>query len=399
MDHRSYGRHVSALGPFIRRLLDAGPFPCKSAVAYRLVITAGVLIATAIEVVRTVSGIEFGHTTTASAAEFAAQLVLTVDLFIQASGAVNDRRADQTPQQALRSYLASAYGLIDILAVVPFFVELAWPQEGDLETALGVLRFLKLARFSPALETLGAVVRREARALQAAAFTMALLMLGTATALYLVERHANSGFASIPEAMWWSVATLSTVGYGDVVPVTPLGRLLGGICALLGVCMFALPASIMATGFAEEIKRRDFLATWNMVAKVPFLNGLDAAQIASITALLRYSAAAPGDVLIRAGDMGDRMYFIISGQVAVDFGGSKPAALADGDFFGEIALLHRSPRTATVTARSRCQLLILDVKDFRRFVAGSPRIAEVIARTAEQRLQAQAEPVAAEPVD
>jgi len=256
---------------------------------------------------------------------------------------------------------------------------------------LGLTRFLKLARYSPALESLGSVLRREFRPLQSAVFIMALLMLGSSTALYLVERHFNPAFAGIPQAMWWSIATLTTLGYGDVVPISPLGKLLGGVVAVLGVGMFALPASIMATGFAEEMRRRDFLATWHMVAKVPFFDGLNAQQIAAITSLLKFQTVALGDVLIRAGEEGDCMYFIVSGSVDVDFGGARPVILKDGDFFGEIALLRNTPRTATVRARGRCQLLLLDVKDFRQFLAGSPQVAQQIAATAEQRLSQQHE--------
>jgi len=186
--------------------------------------------------------------------------------------------------------------------------------------------------------------------------------------------------------MWWAVITLTTLGYGDVVPVTILGKFLAGCTAVLGIGMFALPASILASGFAEEMKRRDFLQTWRMVARVPFFAELDADQIAAIGAILRYVPASQGDVLIRAGEIGDRMFFILSGVVTVEIGGGRKATLEDGGFFGEIALLHRARRTATVTARTRCELLALDVDDFRHLVQRTPEVAEAIARTAKERL-------------
>ncbi|HLN24662.1 MAG TPA: cyclic nucleotide-gated ion channel [Patescibacteria group bacterium] len=376
----------------LQNLLDTGPFPGKAAHAYRLVVTACVLVGTGVAVAGTVEGWRVSNTP--YLAELTAVILLTADLLVQATHAVLSRRADVAPGQALRQYLHGPYGLIDLLAVVPFYVSLLLPMPADVDTVMGVVRFLKLARYSPALETLGSVMRRESRPLQSALFIMALLMLGASTTLYMVERGINpDSFGSIPQAMWWSVATLTTLGYGDVVPISPLGKLLGGCVALLGIGMFALPASILATGFAEEIRRRDFLSTWHMVAKVPFFTGLDAEQIAAITGLLKYYTAAPGDVLIRIGDLGDRMYFIVSGLLEVDFGAAASVHLEDGDFFGEIALLHNSPRTATVTARSRCQLLILDVKDFRRFTTGSPKIAAMIAETARQRLNQQHETV------
>jgi voltage-gated potassium channel len=378
---------VPAYRQFLDCVLDSGAFPGRGAIIYRCFVAFFVVLVIVVDVARTVSGFDLAQGVVALAVDTAAELVLLFDLFLQACGAVVRRAPGCGVGRALRRYLLSPYGLIDVMAILPFCLALALPSLVDLRTALGILRFLKFARYSPALETLGSVVRREARILQAAGFIMAMIMLGTSTTLYLVERSANPNFASIPDAMWWSVATLTTVGYGDLVPVTPLGKFLGSIVAILGVGMFALPASIMATGFAEEIKRRDFLATWRMVAKVPFFNGLDANQIASITALLKYVVAAPGDVLIKVGDIGEEMYFIVSGQVAIELSGGRHTILSDGDFFGEIALLHRSPRTATVRAQTRCQLLVLDAQDFRRFIAGSPSIGEVLAKTAKHRLE------------
>ncbi|HXP97977.1 MAG TPA: cyclic nucleotide-gated ion channel [Telmatospirillum sp.] len=355
--------------------------------SYRVFVVAMVLLVTVVGLFRSVEAPGIGHEM--AAAQGVAQLVLTLDLLIRAAGAVILRAQGESASKALWRYLKSFYGLVDVLAALPFYFEGLLAAPADFDAVLGVARFLKLARYSPALETLGAVVRREARPLQSAIFLLVLLMLGSSTILYFVERSANPSFSSVPSAMWWSVATLTTVGYGDAVPISSLGKILGGVVALLGIGMFALPASILATGFSEELKRRDFLHTWHMVAKVPFLGGLDAGSIAAITALLKSWSVAPGEVIIRAGDIGDRMYFIVSGLVDVEFGGAMPVSLTDGDFFGEIALTCNSPRTATVTARRRCQLLILDAKDFQKFLANSPQIADVIAETAMRRLHEQ----------
>lgn len=377
--------------PLVVRLADRGPFPTRGAVIYRFVVAGMVIFATLVEVLRTVKDLEVAQGPLALAAEVAAQLVLIADLLVQAAAAVMSRDQErESPAAAVWRYLTSAYGLIDLVAVLPFFVEVALPSPGDWDAVLGILRFLKLARFSPALETLASVVRREARPLQSAAFILVSMLLGSSTMLYLLERGINPNFTSIPATMWWSVATLTTVGYGDSVPVTGLGKLAGGCVAMLGIAMFALPASILATGFAEEMRRRDFLAVWRMVAKVPFFSGLDAEHIADITHLLRFCSVAPGDVVIRLGEVGDRMYFIVSGLLSADFGAVDPALLSDGDFFGEIAVLRDTRRTATVTARSRCQLLVLDAADLRRFITNSPKVAEVMAQTARDRLGEQA---------
>jgi voltage-gated potassium channel len=184
--------------------------------------------------------------------------------------------------------------------------------------------------------------------------------------------------------MWWSVVTLATLGYGDVVPMTVLGKVLGGGVAILGLCMFALPASILASGFTEEMRRQNFVSTWHLVARVPFFNRLQASQIAEIASVLKVYRAVRGEVLMREGDLGETMYFLVSGQVEARREGLG-FMLAAGDFFGEIALLERCPRTATVKAVTRCQLLILDARDFHKVVAAYPDLMDAIRETAQAR--------------
>lgn len=351
----------------------------RRALAFRSVIVLCVVAATAAAIIDTVPSIHVGHgralwTLEASlTAIFLAEWLLRVAAARVKGGALGVRR-----------YLLSPYGMFDVLAVVPFAFAALLPD--DAVTVFGLVRFLKLARYSPALQTLGAVLRREAKPLQSAAFIMGLLALGAATLLYFIERGQPAGqFDSIPDALWWAVVTLTTLGYGDVVPQTPLGKLVGAGVALLGLGMFALPASILATGFAEEVRRQHFLLTWRMVARVPFFAELDAHQIAEIAALLRIYRAVPGEVLMRAGEVGDSMYFIAAGRVEVALRESA-VVLHDGDFFGEIALLTDSRRTATVRARTTCHLLTLDVRDFRKVMDANPDLKVKVEVTARKRM-------------
>src|SRR5438045_1936636 len=131
------------------------------------------------------------------------------------------------------------------------------------------MRFLKLARYSPGMRSLLDALYAERRAL----FGCFVILLGaaliSATAMHLVEQHAQpQKFGTIPDAMWWAIVTLGTIGYGDVVPITPLGRLVAGVTIFGGLIMIALPVGIIATAFAEEIHRRDFVVTWGMVAQI-----------------------------------------------------------------------------------------------------------------------------------
>jgi voltage-gated potassium channel len=179
--------------------------------------------------------------------------------------------------------------------------------------------------------------------------------------------------------------TIATVGYGDMVPITPVGRIFGGMVMVIGIAVFAVPAGILATGFASEIRKRDFVVTWQTVAHVPLFAGLDAARIAEIARLLKRQVVPAQFAVVRRGDPADAMFFIMSGDVQVDIT-PTPVRLSRGQYFGEIALIRDTVRTATVTTLTECQLLSLDVADFRRLLENNPGLKATITRTAEERL-------------
>src|SRR6185295_902088 len=130
----------------------------------------------------------------------------------------------------------------------------------------------------------------------------------------------------------WGIVTIASVGYGDMTPVTPLGRIFGGMVILLGIAVFAVPAGILATGFAAELRRRDFVVTWQTVAKVPLFATLGASAIAEIAQLLEPRLVAAQSVLVRRGETAHAMYFVMEGEVEVDL---QPHAvrLGKGQFF------------------------------------------------------------------
>lgn len=373
-------------GDWVKGLVVEGPFPPRRAVVYRAILMAAILVSAGIAILNTVPDLWGEWLGAADLSVNAALVLLGADYGLRLTLSWSRRMEGESGWVALWRYAASAYGIFDFLAVVPFVVGEAAGLPADGETVFGVLRVLKLARYSPALETLGAVILAELRPLLSALFIMVLLIVSTSTLLYFVERSVNPGFASVPQAMWYSVVTLATLGYGDVVPVTVLGKVLGSGVAILGLCMFALPASILASGFTEEMRRQNFVSTWHLVAKVPFFTRLQAGQIAEIASLLKVYRAVRGEVLMREGDLGETMYFIVSGQMEVRGYSGATFVLKQGDFFGEIALLERCPRTATVRAMSRSQLLILDAHDFHKFAAAYPNLLEDLSATARARM-------------
>jgi voltage-gated potassium channel len=181
-----------------------------------------------------------------------------------------------------------------------------------------------------------------------------------------------------------AIVTIATVGYGDIFPVSPR-KTFGGAVMVIGIALFAVPAGILATGFASEIRKRDFVVTWQTVANIPLFGGLDAVRIAGIARLLRRQVVPAQFVVVRRGDPADAMFFIMSGEVQVDIT-PTPVRLGRGQYFGEIALIRDTVRTATVTTLVERQLLSLDVPDFRQLFASHPSLEATITRTAEERL-------------
>jgi voltage-gated potassium channel len=163
-------------------------------------------------------------------------------------------------QRTRLGWALSPLGLVDLLAILPFWLYLLLPGEMASLLLLRVfraMRLFKLARYSPALNMMVSVVRKEAGVLAVAAFILFMMLMVGSWGMYLVERTAQpEAFGTIPRAMWWSVVTLTTVGYGDVVPSTDAGRVLAGIVSVIGVGMMALPAAILASGFYREVHGR-----------------------------------------------------------------------------------------------------------------------------------------------
>lgn len=159
-------------------------------------------------------------------------------------------------------FLRHPLTVIDMLAVLPSYLAFfGIPLDLRMARVVRVMRIfvlLRLARYSQALRTLVSVLHNQKEELGVTFVVGAILLLLASSTMYHLEHQAQpEAFSSIPAAMWWGVITLATVGYGDVYPVTPLGRALGGLFAVIGVGLFALPAGIIASGFAEEIRRRD----------------------------------------------------------------------------------------------------------------------------------------------
>ena len=294
------------------------------------------------------------------------------------------------PVRARLDYVFSTLGIIDLMAFLPSAIALVAADRHAL-MLFGMLPFMKLVRYSPALRSLLAALHAERRTLFGCVVILTGAVLLFATLLYAIERNVQPDkFGTIPQAMWWAIVTLGTVGYGDVVPVTPLGKFVSVFAIVVGFAMIALPVAIVSRAFTDEVRRRDFIVTWAMLARVPLFARLGASEIIDVMRLLRAQAIEAGEVLVRRGDPASSMYFITAGEVEIELPNQR-VRLSNGTFFGEIALLHRTKRSGTVTAIRKTKLLALDAQDFHALIERLPELAAHVKDTAEARLADTAE--------
>lgn len=153
-------------------------------------------------------------------------------------------------------YLFSMPALIDLAAILPFYLSLFIAIDLRFLRVFRVFRVFKLTRYSSAMNTLLKVLREESSSFFAAFSILSIVLIIAASGIYLIEQEIQpEAFGSIPAAMWWAMSTLTTVGYGDVTPVTPLGKVFGGVITVMGMGMVALPAGILASGFSAQLKQ------------------------------------------------------------------------------------------------------------------------------------------------
>jgi voltage-gated potassium channel len=291
-----------------------------------------------------------------------------------------------SPIRARTLFITSIAGLIDLAAVLPFWLAFLVTPDLQILLVFRIVRFLKLTRYSPGIRSLFDALYTERRALAGCFVILMGMTIFAATLMHSIEGTIQPDkFGTIPDAMWWAVVTLGTVGYGDIVPVTVLGRIVAAATIFCGLGMVALPIGIVATAFSNEIHRRDFVVTWGLVARVPLFSELTASEIADIMTLLRAQQSETGSVIVKRGEPAHSMYLIAAGEVEIRLA-HKRIQLGAGHFFGEIAALRRTLRSATVIATKPTSLLVLDAGDLEILMDNNPRIAARIRDVARDRL-------------
>ncbi len=279
------------------------------------------------------------------------------------------------------NFIISPLMIIDFIAIAPTVFLSFIGFDFRFLRVFRFLRLFKLMRYSPALSSLWNVIYSEGRALIATLIIMLGLVLFSSSIMYYVERAAQpDAFGDIPSAMWWALATLTTIGYGDVVPITMWGKMFGSVVMVLGVGVYALPIGIIASGFANEIHSRDFVIRWGLVASVPLFNGLEANLINTIAKKLRSKVVESGKLIAYEGETADKLFLIVSGSISRrDEEGE--IYLNKGAFFGAKSLMERTTFHANYLATTKAQLLVLDALDFHHLLDHHPSLKERIEET------------------
>ncbi len=150
--------------------------------------------------------------------------------------------------------------IIDLLAIAPFYLQAVIPNL-DLRFVRALrlfrlFRIFKLGRWSSSFQTIVHVVKSRYEELAISMLIVAIATVLSGSVMWMIEAEAQpEHFRSIPAGIWWAIISITTIGYGDVAPITPLGKAVGGVIAVLGICIFALPVGVLGAGFVEEMAR------------------------------------------------------------------------------------------------------------------------------------------------
>lgn len=223
--------------------------------------------------------------------ELISVLIFTIEYFLRIWSAPIQAENKNTLGDSLRQrwkYITSFTGIIDLVSIVPFYVQTIFPYL-DLRVlrAFRLLRILKLSNYNSALEDLFEAILEERKSFYAALYLFVVVFIVSSSLMYFAEHRMHpDGFKSIPESMYWSLITLTTVGYGDITPVTVAGKVIASASAIFGVIVVALITGIVVSSFNSQMERRRLIFE-EQVRKFLLDGMLDRSEEAALDALRR----------------------------------------------------------------------------------------------------------------
>ena len=308
-----------------------------------------------------------------SAFEYFSISAYTIEYIARVWSSLEDPRiAARGPVQGRLAFALRPLMIVDFLAFAPSYLAFLLPLDLRVLRIFRLLRLVKLARYSQALPALLGVLYSQRSALFASFILTLCAMCASGELMYIAESKIQPGvFGTMPDAMYWAVTTLTTVGYGDKVPITPIGKFIAGITEVTGLLLFALPIGILANGFVSDLNRRQFAITWSMMKRQPLFLGMDVHAVTEILAALSAKLIREHTQITTAGQTANTLYLIASGRASLE-GQNESYDLEPGDIFGQEGLEVGALFESTVTARSEMRLLVLAGDDARRLARKYP---------------------------
>ncbi len=236
-------------------------------------------------VVESVQSIAIEYKTIFMWIEIVSVLIFTVEFLVRLWACVDKEKYKNSGDSHFKmrlKYLLSPLALIDLIAILPFYLMFFISIDLRFLRVIRLMRIFKLTRYSRAMQLLFQAFRQEAGPLSAAFFIMTMALIIASCGIYLIEHDVQPDkFGSIPQSMWWAMATLTTVGYGDAVPITALGRFFGGIITIISMGMVAIPTGLLASSFSEQLRKRrlEFSTQVNMYLKDGLLEKTEKQQL------------------------------------------------------------------------------------------------------------------------
>jgi voltage-gated potassium channel len=306
----------------------------------------------------------------------------TIEYIARVWCSIEDPRiAARGPVQGRIAFALRPLMIVDLLAFAPSYLNFAFHINLGLLRIFRLLRLVKLARYSQALPALLGVLYSQRSALFASFILTLCVMCVSGELMHIVEGHAQpAAFGSMPDSMYWAITTLTTVGYGDKVPITAVGKFIAGVTMVTGLLLFALPIGILANGFVSDLNRRQFAITWSMMKRQPLFSGLDVQTVTEILTALSAKLVREHTQIAATGQTANVLYLIASGGAWRE-GKAESYELQPGDIFGEESLEVGADFKSTVTARSEMRLLVLAGDDLRRLARKYPQLGRRVAHT------------------
>jgi voltage-gated potassium channel len=278
--------------------------------------------------------------------------------------------------RARLAYAVTPAAIVDLLAIAPFFVDVLTDVHLRVVVLIRLLRLFKLARYSTGFQSLFEAFRRERQALIASFLIMVSVVLVSASFAYMAEHEVQpEAFGSIPAAIWWSMETITTVGYGDEVPRTVLGRIVGGLTMISGILMIALPVAILGSAFAEVVRQRSFVITFGMVARIPLFSEIGPQALSEMLPHLRAQTIEAGTVIVEPEGGDESLFVIADGTVEVDYTHSR-RRLGPNEAFGAAPDPAAPGEHYSAMALTRVKLLSLDRAELRHLATRYPELAD-----------------------